>query len=411
MHSSSTTRSAPPRQIAARVYTVITRMSFGTTRSQSHRRETSLAPSRGAAPLVSIGIPVFNGARFLAEALDSALAQDYENFELVVCDNASTDETSIICERYASLDGRVRYSRNAENIGAARNFARVLEVARGTYFTWLAHDDALGNPGYLSALVEILERNPDVLLCASAVNVHDFAGPGTTTVARLDPLHPDQDWRQARREFFRCPYTSLVYFAVYGVARRDSMLRVRTRETRIGGRLVASDGEYAWLAELATLGRIVALPEALRDYRHRAFLDLQTEDDTLSPAETLRLWFTTKRRLLSIALRAQVPPAEKLDLVLIALGNFLSQNLSRPTTYKAQIQHLRAEVSSLQAVCAARVALIDELSAEAASRLTAMTEMDARIKELESTVAALSGQRPPHLPPSRLASRWKRASA
>jgi hypothetical protein len=360
---------------------------------------------------VSIGIPVFNGARLLAQALDSALAQDYENLEIVVCDNASTDETPVICERYASRDERVRYLHNTENIGAARNFTRVLEEARGTYFTWLAHDDMLGNSGYLTALVEVLESNPDVLLCASAVNVLDFAGPGTTTVAKLDPLHPGQDWPQARREFFRCPYTSLVYFAVYGVARRDSMLRVRMRETRIGGRLVASDGEYTWLAELATLGRIVALPEALRDYRHRAFLDLQTEDDTLSPAETLRLWFTTKRRLLSIALRAQVPPAERLDLVLISLGNFLSQNLSRPTTYKAQIQHLRAEVSSLQAVCEEREALIDELSAEAANRLTAMTEMEARIRELESTAQHSRGSPPPQSPPSRLPSRRNRASA
>ena len=343
--------------------------------------------------------------------MDSALAQNYENVEVVVCDNASTDDTPIICERYASLDARVRYYRNAENLGAARNFARVLGEARGKYFTWLAHDDALGNPGYLTALVEVLESNPDVLLCASAVNVLDFSGPGTTTVATLEPLHLDQEWRQARREFFRCPYTSLVYFAVYGLGRRDSMIEVRTRETRIGGRSIASDGENAWLAELATHGRIVAVPEALRDYRHRAFLALQTEDDTLSPAQTLRLWFLTKRRLLWIALRARLPLEDRLDLVLIALGNFLSQNLSRPTTYKAQIQHLRREVGSLQTACAERLAVIENLSAEAARRLAAITEMDARIEELESTVAALSGQSSPPVPPTRRMKRWKRASA
>jgi hypothetical protein len=105
-----------------------------------------------------------------------------------------------------------------------------------------------------------------------------------------------------------------------------------------------------------------------------------------------------------------VAPVDKLDLIMIALGNFLSQNVSRPTTYKAQIQHLRREVGSLQTVCAERLAVIEELSAEAARRLAAMTEMDARIHELESAVAARSGQSPPHVPPTSRMKRWKKAS-
>jgi Glycosyltransferases involved in cell wall biogenesis len=71
-------------------------------------------------PRVSVGLPVFNGEKYLAKALDSLLAQEYEDFELIISDNASTDETGRICEKYARQDGRIRYWRNPSNIGLAR---------------------------------------------------------------------------------------------------------------------------------------------------------------------------------------------------------------------------------------------------------------------------------------------------
>src|SRR6266508_180906 len=93
------------------------------------------------APLVSIGMPVFNGQRFIRQALDSLLSMDYPNFELIISDNASTDGTAEICQDYAARDRRIRFYRNAKNEGAFGNFARVLALARGNYFMWAAHDD------------------------------------------------------------------------------------------------------------------------------------------------------------------------------------------------------------------------------------------------------------------------------
>lgn len=118
-------------------------------------------------PLVSIGMPVHNGERSIREALDSLLAQDYGNFELILSDNASTDATAQICQEYVAKDKRVSYSRNERKVGAMANFKVVLDKARGTYFMWAAADDKW-LPGFISALAAELDSHPrmGVAMCA-----------------------------------------------------------------------------------------------------------------------------------------------------------------------------------------------------------------------------------------------------
>src|SRR5262245_31410059 len=119
-------------------------------------------------PRVSIGVPVYNGERYLRECIDSILGQTFRDFELILSDNASTDATRTICEAYATRDPRVRYYRNEQNLGACRNFNRCVELARGDYFLWAAHDDAIA-PEYLARCVEALDRDPSVVLSHSDV--------------------------------------------------------------------------------------------------------------------------------------------------------------------------------------------------------------------------------------------------
>lgn len=95
-------------------------------------------------PSISIGMPVYNAEPFLEEALCSLLRQSFRDFELIISDNASTDETAAICERYARCDPRVRYVRQTENLGAIGNFRYVLEQSRGRWFMWAAGDDFWG---------------------------------------------------------------------------------------------------------------------------------------------------------------------------------------------------------------------------------------------------------------------------
>jgi glycosyltransferase involved in cell wall biosynthesis len=92
-------------------------------------------------PKVSIGLPVFNGEAFLHESLDSLLGQTFDDFELIISDNASTDATADIISRYEALDSRIRYVRQSENIGGSENFLYVLSQARAELFMWASHDD------------------------------------------------------------------------------------------------------------------------------------------------------------------------------------------------------------------------------------------------------------------------------
>jgi len=107
-------------------------------------------------PKVSIGMPVYNGEPFIREAIDSLLAQNYKDFELVISNNASTDGTDAICREYAAKDARIRYVRQPVNQGGIANFLFVLDEAVGEYFMWAAADD-WWSPDWLSALVPLLE--------------------------------------------------------------------------------------------------------------------------------------------------------------------------------------------------------------------------------------------------------------
>ncbi len=109
------------------------------------------------APRVSIGMPVYNGGLFIREALDSLLAQTFTDFELIISDNASTDGTESICREYADKDARIRYVRQAQNLGAAANFKFVLDESVGEYFMWAAADD-VWLPTFVRVCVGLLEK-------------------------------------------------------------------------------------------------------------------------------------------------------------------------------------------------------------------------------------------------------------
>jgi glycosyltransferase involved in cell wall biosynthesis len=125
-----------------------------------------------ASPLVSVAVPVYNGERYLAEALESILAQTVADLEIIVTDNASNDGTAAICQRYASKDARVRYVRNPSNIGANPNFNLGPVYARGKYFKWTAHDDVL-EPSFLEKCIAALESNTDAVLCHTHIRYID----------------------------------------------------------------------------------------------------------------------------------------------------------------------------------------------------------------------------------------------
>jgi glycosyltransferase involved in cell wall biosynthesis len=119
-------------------------------------------------PLVSIGIPVYNGERYLRQALDSVLEQSYKNLEIVISDNASTDRTRDICLEYAARDDRIRYTRNSVNIGLTANLRRVLALSAGEYFLWAAADDLRPSTA-VQSLLGPLRKNERAVMCHGPV--------------------------------------------------------------------------------------------------------------------------------------------------------------------------------------------------------------------------------------------------
>src|SRR5512141_2931759 len=115
-------------------------------------------------PRISIGLPVYNGEKYLELTIKSILAQSFTDFELIIADNASTDRTQEICQIYAARDRRIRYLRNEQNLGAAPNHNRVFQLSSGEYFKWSGYDDLI-KPDFLAKCIDILDRNPSVAIC------------------------------------------------------------------------------------------------------------------------------------------------------------------------------------------------------------------------------------------------------
>ena len=114
-------------------------------------------------PLVTLGVIVYNESAFIRDTLDSLLAQDYPNLEILIADNCSTDDSGEICKAFAASDDRVRYVRHTENIGSAGNSIFVLEEAQGDYFMWAAGHD-LWSPDLVSRCVAELEASPEAAI-------------------------------------------------------------------------------------------------------------------------------------------------------------------------------------------------------------------------------------------------------
>ena len=110
--------------------------------------------------LVSIGVPTYQGGQRIAIALDSLLAQTYRDIEIIISDNASSDDTPSLCRAYADKDSRIQFFRQKENTGRINNFLFVLAKAKGEYFMW-AGDDDLWEPQFLETLARGLELHPD----------------------------------------------------------------------------------------------------------------------------------------------------------------------------------------------------------------------------------------------------------
>ena len=265
-----------------------------------------------ARPRVTIGVPVFNGERFLIQTLDSIRAQTFSAWEMVVSDNASTDRTSEICRDYAARDPRIRYERNSHNIGATRNFNRTLELASAPLFK-LANADDLCEPELLARCVDILDSHPEVVLCYARTVLIDESGQ------RLRPFDDRLDLRQPRAtERFRLARQQIrLVNVLQGVMRTGALRRARGLGSFVGSDVVL-------VPVLALYGQFYEVPERLfyRRIHPGAFSSLKSSegrqkfvDPEAKPSVTFEAWRHALEFVRGI-LRAPVSSGEKIRLLL-----------------------------------------------------------------------------------------------
>lgn len=219
-------------------------------------------------PKLSIGIPVYNGQEFLPDLLDSLLAQSFRDFEILICDNASSDRTPQICRDYERRDSRIRYVRNERNLGAVANFNRVFELSTAPLFKWAAHDD-LHHEAYLSTCVRLLEENPDVVLAHTGTAFIDENGAllpfEQETGSFVEPQTGRRYWPDAPSigdtpvavgRFWQVLTRARWGTHMFGIVRREAL-----QQTALLPNFAGSD--RAMLAELALLGRFRCAEERL----------------------------------------------------------------------------------------------------------------------------------------------------
>ncbi len=225
---------------------------------------------------VSIAVPAYNCEKYISQSLDSLLGQTYGDFELVISDNASSDDTEEICRRYIAMDKRVRYIRRTENIGGPGNFRYVFAQCSGQYHKWSTADD-FWHPEFLAEAVAVLDRRPDVVLCYPKTRLIDATGAALSDYE--DRLDLADDSPRAR---FRALYELIgLCNAHLGLIRRDAML-----QTRLIAAHKASDVDF--LGELALLGKFKLLPDVRFYRRFHEDSSSWARDDKAAPAALLR---------------------------------------------------------------------------------------------------------------------------
>ncbi len=221
-------------------------------------------------PRVSIGMPLYNAEQYLAQTLESLLAQTVKDFELIISDNGSTDRTEDICRSYAARDTRVRYYREETNRGAAWNHNRVFELSSGEYFKWACYDD-LCAPQFLEKCVAILDREPAVVLCCTKfMDIDDdgkFMRFKDSKASKLSESHA---------RFSALAAKGHTCEEIYGLVRASIL-----RTTSLIGPYTYSDA--ALLAELAFRGSFYEISEVLFYHRWHS-------------ASTYRLWPDSGKR-------------------------------------------------------------------------------------------------------------------
>jgi glycosyltransferase involved in cell wall biosynthesis len=231
---------------------------------------------------VSIGLPVYNGERYLEETLNSVLNQTFADFDLYIADNASTDRTEEICRDYASRDNRIHYLRNEVNLGASKNYTICFDPAKSKYFRWQNADDPI-EPTLIERCIKVLDENPQVVLTYGKTRIIDADGGFIEDYD--DQLDLSED--TAAERFITCTRNIGLQNVMYGLIRREALAK-----TALLGNYIASDINL--IGELSLYGKFQEIPVHLFNRRMHPQASSWERDD---PERQRDFWDPAKRRM------------------------------------------------------------------------------------------------------------------
>jgi len=263
------------------------------------------------APILTIGLPVYNGARYLATSVDSILSQSFRDLELIISDNASSDDTEAIGRSLVGRDPRVRYLRNDANVGIAANFNLLVPLASGRLFKWATADDLL-RPGFLARCVSTLESDQSVVLAYTRTEFVDEDGAPLDIVDPGWHLVSDDPSARLAEALRAVHYVN----AALGVIRTDALRRTHLVPRYAGG-------DFTMMAELSLLGKFFEIPETLYVRRiHQGSTKGNTGNASwlrryyggARPGSRVAYWRLCGDRA-KVVLRAGIPASRKLVLL------------------------------------------------------------------------------------------------
>jgi len=299
-------------------------------------------------PKVSIGMPVYNGDKFIREALESVLAQTFTDYELIISDNASTDGTEAICTEYAKRDWRIRYVRQSENRGGHWNFKYVLQAAKGLYFTWLACDDVLESR-FLEETFSYMSRHNECILVSGDFESIDESGL-RIRIEELDKLRKTIKWEWRCREFFRYPISN-VFFCIYGLMKTEvaKVIFEATPHPRM-----ATGSELPLLARFAVAGQMVSIPMVLRKYRRHDMSVFTTEVSVLKSKPVLVRYFSLLANVyrlrfdqMRVLMGSDYPMSQKLSIVVWVYIRYFGSFLMKFTRLPGRLLVLIKSIKTL----------------------------------------------------------------
>ena len=271
-------------------------------------------------PTVGIGMPVYNGAKYIRLALESLMKQTFVDFQLTICDDGSTDGSLEICREFAK-DPRIQVVMNEHRLGGAKNFNRVFDLSRGEYFMWAAQDD-LFHSTFIEKCLARLQASPKAVMALYEVALIDEEGKRINAASSVDTTNIGTEGMDVVRRLHEV-FRRTGWWALYGIIRPEVLRKTRLFRSEFAGDVIL-------IAELLLHGEFAKVEEPLFYYRYRLQQpftvrhNLQSIDHTLQPGRTPYTGFL--RSLVRLVSEFDLEPLIKKKIIVDMIKTFSQEN-------------------------------------------------------------------------------------